>query len=91
MEERFTKNVPGWKPTADDYMLAFRQLNDGFWREISGNIPDYAGMILADYLDVIGVELPDYCTFMRIERPDERIEFRQNGGMIRVYYDKKGA
>ena len=89
MEERFTKNVPGWKPSADDYLLAFRQLNDGFWREISGNIPDYSGMIFADYLDVMGLILPDDCTFIRIDRIDENIEIRQSGGLIRVYYKRK--
>lgn len=88
MEERFAKNVPGWKPTKDDYMLAFRQLNDGFWREISGNIPEYNNMILADYLDEIDVNIPDDCIFCRIKRIDEQIEFRQNSGLIRIFYKK---
>lgn len=83
--ERFIKNAHGWKPSETDYVLAFQWVK-GFWREISANVPKYSGIILADYLDEVGINLPDDCVFCRIKRPDEVWEFRQSGGLIRVYY-----
>ena len=88
MEERFLKNKRGWKPTKDDYLLAFRCLDDGYWREISGNIPEYSNMILADYLDEIDMNLPDDCIFCRVRRTDEEIEFKQYSGIIYISYKK---
>ena len=88
MSERFKKNVPGWMPSENDYLLVF-QFVYGFWREISGNVPKYAGMIFADYLDAVGINLPDDCTFCRIQRDGEIWECKVYGGMIRVYYKRE--
>lgn len=85
-DERFLKNVPNWKASEDDYLLAFRQLSDGIWHEISGNLPTYEGMVLADYLSQMGVDVPDGCTFCRCRWGDIEWEFRQNGGLIRIFY-----
>lgn len=84
--ERFKKNVPNWKASINDYMLAFRQLSDGLWHEVSGNLPKYKDMILAEYLSVMEVSLPDGCTFCRCRWDDAEWEFRQSGGLIRVFY-----
>lgn len=84
--ERFMKNVPNWRTSLSDYLLAFREV-EGIWREVSGNIPEYKDMILADYLSRVGIEIPDGCTFCRVSLANGRWEFRQNGGLIRVYYE----
>lgn len=83
--ERFKKNVPNWRASINDYMLAFMWVN-GYWREVSGNIPKYANMILADYLDEVGINLPDDCIFCRIKRDGEMWEYRVSGGLIRIFY-----
>lgn len=86
---RFEKNVPKWEPTVNDYMLAFREV-DGYWREISGNVPQYANMIFAEYLDEMDIALPDDCVFCRIKRNDDKgvmkWEFKQYSGILYVYY-----
>lgn len=88
MKHEFSKNVPNWHPTMSDYVLVFR-LVDGYWREISANIPQYANMIFADYLTEMDIVLPDDCVFCRISREDELWEFRASGGQIRINYSKK--
>lgn len=85
MSERFFKNQRGWKPSENDYLLAFQWVED-YWREVSGNVPKYAGMIFADYLNEVGICLPEDCTFCRIQRPGESWEFRAYGGLLRVFY-----
>ena len=87
IQDRFSKNRRGWRPTPTDYLLVFQQLEDGIWHEISCNLPQYENMILADYLTIMGVNIPDGCTFCRCRWNNVRWEFRQNGGIIRVYYD----
>lgn len=84
--ERFKKNVPNWRASINDYMLAFQQLNDGLWHEVSGNLPQYEDMILADYLYIMGVDIPDGCTFCRCRWNNVEWEFRQSGGLIRIFY-----
>lgn len=90
MSRKYEKNVPGWEPTLEDYVLAFRYVG-GYWREVSANIPKYNNMIFAEYLTEVGITLPDDCIFCRIERNDEyahyKWEFRQSGGLIRVFYN----
>lgn len=88
MSERYVKNVRGWVPSENDYLLVFKWV-EGYWREISDNVPKYAGMIFADYLDMVGINLPDDCTFCRIKRDGEEWECKVYGGMIRVYYKKE--
>lgn len=84
--ERFKKNVPNWKASPIDYMLAFRQLSDGLWHEVSGNLPQFENMILADYLSQMGVNIPDGYTFCRCRWDDAEWEIRQSGGLIRIFY-----
>lgn len=86
--ESFKKNVPGWKPSNRDYRLMFREV-DGVWREISNNLPQYSGMILADYLALMGIDIPDGCQFCRIIRDNLHFEFREYGGTIRIDVDIK--
>ena len=83
--ECFMKNVPNWQPSLSDYLLVFREV-DGIWREISGNIPEYKDMILADYLTQVEIEVPAGCIFCRVCLADGLWEFRHNGGIIRVNY-----
>lgn len=84
----FRKNVRGWRPTDTDYELGFREV-DGVWREISNNLPQYSGMILSDYLSLMGIDIPDDCQFCRIIRPDLHFEFREYGSIIRIDVDIK--
>lgn len=86
MKQDYSKNCPNWHPSLSDYLLVFREV-DGIWREISGNIPEYRNMILADYLTLVGIEIPDGCTFCRVSLADGKWELRQNGGIIRVFYN----
>lgn len=81
--DRFSKNVPNWKPSPMDYRLVFREV-DGIWREISGNIPEFKDMILADYLSYVAVEITDGCTFCRVRRDWWNWEYRAYGGIIRI-------
>lgn len=85
MKQEYSKNRPNWQPSLSDYLLVFREV-DGIWREVTGNVPAYKDMILADYLAQIEIEVPDGCTFCRVALADGQWEFRQNGGLIRVYY-----
>ena len=85
-KEDFKKNAPGWKATAEDYRLVFRNV-DGCWREISNNLPQFSNMILADYCAQIGLEIPDGCTMMRVRRGKEEFFIRQWGANIVVDYD----
>lgn len=85
MSRKYEKNRPNWQPSLSDYLLVFREV-DGIWREVSGNVPAYKDMILADYLAQIEIEVPDGCTFCRVSLADGQWEFRQNGGIIRVFY-----
>ena len=55
MKQDYSKNKPNWQPSLSDYLLVFREV-DGIWREVSGNIPAYRNMILADYLAQIDIE-----------------------------------
>ena len=91
MERKYEKNVCGWEPSMNDYLLIFKDVS-GFWREVSGNIPQYADMLLADYLEQVGMQVPDDCEFCRIHRYDYegeyRWEFRQHGGMIRIFFKR---
>lgn len=79
----FKKNVRGWKPSDNDYRLIFREI-DGFWREISGNLPRYNCVFLADYLSGVGVVIPEGCTFCRINRTDLHFEYRDFGSYVRI-------
>lgn len=83
MNSKFTKNVPNWKPSPTDYRLIFREV-DGIWREITGNIPEFKDMTLADYLSQIGIETPDGCTFCRVRRDWWNWEYRAYGGNVRI-------
>lgn len=90
---KFKKNVPNWVATDEDYMLVFRQVDD-LWREISGNLPKYSNIVLADYLAQVGIYVPDDCTFCRIERYEEDgrkfyWELRVHGGLIYINYTLK--
>lgn len=85
MSRKYEKNSPNWQPSLSDYLLVFREV-DGIWREVSGNIPAYRNMILADYLALVEIEVPVGCLFCRVCLADGQWEFRQNGGLIRVYY-----
>ena len=84
-KENYSKNSPNWQPSPSDYLLVFREVN-GIWREVSGNVPAYRDMILADYLAQIEIAVPDGCTFCRVSLADGQWEYRQNGGTIRVFY-----
>lgn len=84
--EDFRKNAHGWKPTEDDYRLIFREV-DGLWVEITNNLPRFYNMTLADYLSQVNIVIDDDCQFCRIRRGDERWEYRNNGGYIRIDYD----
>lgn len=85
--QSFIKNVPNWEPSAEDYRLVFREV-DGLWREVTGNMPQYSNIILADYLSLMDMQMPDGVTFCRIKRINEQWEYREYGGMIRIDYDK---
>lgn len=85
MKREFSKNVPNWQPSKKDYLLIFRYV-EGYWREISGNIPKFENMVLADYLAEIDIQLPDDCTFCRVSRDWWTWEYRANGGQIRVNF-----
>lgn len=85
MKRTFYKNSPNWQPSLSDYLLVFREV-DGIWREISGNVPAYQDLILADYLAQIQIAVPDGCTFCRVSLADGQWEYRLNGGTIRVFY-----
>lgn len=88
-KRNFSKNAPNWKPSKDNYLLIFQEV-DGYWKEISGNIQEYADMVFADYLDEIDIHLPDDCTFCRVSRDDWTWEFRAYGAQIRInYYRRK--
>lgn len=83
MKHDFSKNVPNWQPSSADYRLIF-QMVDGYWKEISGNIPEFKDMVFADYLDEIDIHIPDDCTFCRVRRDWWQWEFRLYGHQIRI-------
>lgn len=85
-KEDFKKNAPGWRATANDYRLVFRNV-DGCWREISNNLTQFSNMVLADYCAQIGIEIPDGCTMMRVRRGRAEFFIRQWGANIVVDYD----
>lgn len=82
--DSFTANKPGWRPTPNDYRLIFTQASDGYWREITNNLPEYGNMVLAEYLDEMGIYLPDDCQFCRIVNDNIHFEYRAYGGQIRI-------
>ena len=81
----FSKNVPNWKASKDDYRLVFRFV-DGLWREVSNNLPEFAGITLAEYLVAMDIIVDDNCTFARIQTSDYTIEYRMNYGNITINY-----
>ena len=85
-KRNFSKNVPNWQPTPEDYRLVFREV-DGLWVEISGNLPSLGNITLADYLSQIGIEVPDGCTFCRVKRDWWCWEYRDNGSHIRIDFN----
>ena len=90
---KFKKNAFNWVANDEDYLLVFRQVDD-LWREISGNLPKYNNIVLADYLNQVGVIVPDDCTFCRIERYEDDgrkfyWELRAHGGLIYIYFELK--
>lgn len=85
-KDDFKKNAPGWRATANDYRLVFRNV-DGCWREISNNLPQYSEIILADYCAQIGIEIPDGCEMMKVRRDEEEFFIRRWGASIVVDYD----
>lgn len=87
MREEYLKNKPGWQPTSDDYLLVFKFMDD-YWREVSWNLPQYANMIFAEYLEEVGIVLPEGCTFCRVRRDGHEWEFRQYPAKLYVYYKK---
>lgn len=82
-KEVFSKNVAGWVPTANDYRLIFRFVDD-MWIEVSGNVLAFAGMTLADYLAEMCITIDDDCTFCRIRRERLTFEYRDCSGYIRI-------
>lgn len=85
--DAFKKNVPGWSAKPDDYRLIFKEVN-GFWVEVTNNLPEFAGKTLAEYLQVINIEIPYGCQFCRVIIDDERFEFRDFGSFIRVDFER---
>ena len=85
--EEFSKNKHGWKATENDYRLIFKEDARGMWREITDNLPQYSGVLLADYLAEVEIVLPDGCQFCRVNRSGFRFEYRDNGGYIRIDVD----
>lgn len=81
--EDFGKNKPGWVPTVNDYRLIFRQI-DGEWREITNNLPQYRGMLLADYLEHMEIVIDCDCQFCRVVREGLTFEYRVYGGSVRI-------
>lgn len=82
------RNVPNWSPSEDDYQLVFCMV-DGVYRECGHDIPKYRNMILSDYFTEMNLVVPDYCQFMRVIHPDYYLEYRANGGRIRIDYKKR--
>ena len=81
--EDFGKNKPGWVPTVKDYRLIFRQI-DGEWREITNNLPQYRGVLLADYLEQMEIVIDCDCQFCRVVRDGLTFEYRVYGGSVRI-------
>lgn len=82
--EDFKKNARGWIATDNDYRLIFREDKQGFWTEITYNLPQFGGILLADYLDQMGISIPDDCQFCRIKSVDMLFEWRCYGGAVRI-------
>lgn len=80
----FTRNVPNWQPSANDYRLVFRSDSEGVWREVSNNVPAFAGRTLAEWLAANSIEIPEGCQFCRIRRGGEFIEYRDFGSKVIV-------
>lgn len=81
------KNKPGWTATPDDYRLIFKEVN-GFWIEISNNLPKFSGTTLAMYLHKMELAFPEGTTFCRVKRGEELIEYRDLGSYVQIDYVK---
>lgn len=79
----YKKNKPNWVPTEKDYRLIFRLVN-GHWREITSNVPKYADLTLAEYLDMVRIDVPYGCTFMRLDNDYIAMEYRDFNSYVRI-------
>lgn len=81
--EEYKKNKPAWVPTEDDYRLIFREVDER-WVEITGNIPRFKGMTLAEYLDMMGLVMNEGTAFCRIITNRYVIEYRDFHSYVRI-------
>lgn len=79
----YYKNVPSWAPTDTDYRLIFKEI-DGIWTEISHNLPQYADMTLAQYLEKMGLDIPYGTSFLRLDNDYIAFEYRDYHSYVRI-------
>lgn len=81
------KNKPGWTASRDDYRLIFKEVN-GFWIEITNNLPIFSGTTLAMYLHKMELAFPEGTTFCRVKRGEALFEYRDLGSYVQIDYVK---
>ena len=74
VKEKFRPNVPNWHPTDTDYVLVFMPV-DGLWIEVGHDVPKFKNVLLADFLQYIGVYVPDWSQFLRVIDEDRKLFF----------------